>query len=145
MSLETSDEVPYRKSLFEIEAERTLNLNKGKQNPKGKWSARILGGLIGLLLSVIIFGPILIYGFFTYGFVGMKFWQWFIVPVFHIQQIGLFQTIGILLFVRLLIYRNTAGQKMEEDPPNKTQIVIASIIFPWAALLCGYIVHCFLK
>jgi hypothetical protein len=145
------------KNIFEIyegeDAEakklRELNSRLHKQelskDAPGFFSS-LIGYGIGSIFGIFIVALGIAYGTFAHGFVGMKLWEWFIVPVFNIKSISLLQAAGIMLIVRLFTYE-TAGKDIAKSNNSeksfKTHLyeLWVAMILPWISLLTGYIVH----
>lgn len=133
-----------KRSLFDIEADRLRELNKYKNQPEGSLSSKLLGGLVGLIIAVLIVTPVMIYGIFANGFVATRLWAWFVVPVFHAPPLSILYAAGIMLLVRLFIH-DLSGPKPPEENENKWLRILVVILAPWFFLLTGYLIHCFLK
>lgn len=135
----------FRKSLFEIEAERQRELNKGKEAEKGAWKWKLLGYGMGILIGLGIFIPATIYGVIVHAFVAMKLWQWFVVPVFHLPALGMMQMAGICFLVRIFTYQANGKLKFEgESAKEKVIAFVGILLVPWYSLFLGWFVHLFL-
>ena len=91
------------------------------------------GKLMAAILSFIILTVIR-------GFVLLKLWEWFIIPLFNQAPLKLFDAIGLLVvlyFIRVK-YDKTAETKTTKD----TAIEIMFVIFICAYCLAfGWIIH----
>lgn len=93
--------------------------------------------LLGVLLMVWL---AFLYGAFAMGFVGMKLWSWFIVPVFGLPALTWGQAYGIALFVGLLTHQfHHPTNKDERTTQEKATHVIGNLLVPWTCLLFGYL------
>jgi hypothetical protein len=91
------------------------------------------------ILLVFVFSPII------NGFVFLKYWSWFIVPVFHVQSLNLVISISLVLFINFL--------KMNKTPENEDNVDIWSylcksiyytILLAAIALIFGFILSKFI-
>ena len=94
--------------------------------------------IIGVLALLAIMW---IYGIFAYGYVAVKLWAWFVMPVFHTDiTLGILQAAGLFMFVRFFTFEH----KMPVDDPDeamehKVSNVILTIIVPWVTLFLGWL------
>lgn len=127
------------KSFFEKEAERMAKLNALKEDEKFTISKFLLGGIFLFIVVCLIW----LYGVFAYGFVITKLWAWFIVPVFASAasvKLGIFQASGIYMLVRFLTAENfkITSDETQQEKWTKTGVIL---LYPWATLLFGWILH----
>lgn len=81
-----------------------------------------------------------LYGAFAMGFVGMKLWAWFIVPVFGLPALTWGQAYGIALLVGLFTHQvHLPTNKDERTTTEKAVHAIGACLIPWACLLFGYL------
>lgn len=81
-----------------------------------------------------------LYGAFAMGFVGMKLWAWFVVPVFGLPALTWGQTYGIALLVGLFARSShIPTNKDERTTTEKVSHAIGGILAPWGILLFGYL------
>lgn len=96
--------------------------------------------VVGVSILAFMLGlAVLLYGVFVGGFVGMKLWAWFIVPVFGLNPITVVQAWGIALLVELWshqIHVNT--NKDEREPSAKVATFITVLLNPWIILFIGW-------
>jgi hypothetical protein len=125
-------------SYFDEEAKRMFALNKHKHMNSDK----SIGVAFLIFLGVLVLLPLAwLYGVFSYGFVAVKLWTWFVVPVFHTTvNFGILQAARLCILVRFF----TSEHKMSvSDPDETTEHKIASIILPlivpWVTLLFGWL------
>lgn len=97
-----------------------------------------VGVIIGLFL-------IWIYGVFSYGFVAVKLWTWFVVPIFPTlaaYKFGILQAGGLFMFIRFM---TTTSSYKKNDPKKTTSDTAIEILYllllPWATLFFGWILH----
>lgn len=126
-------------SFFEEEANRLHGLNATKKNVNNKYT---IGYFLGIVLFFILFISLIIYGIFAYGFVAMKLWAWFIVPVFHLDPLSILQCAGIITLTRLIIKDDIKSYTNTNEKTTKESVIetIGVLLFPWATLLTGYII-----
>lgn len=76
-----------------------------------------------------------IYGMFTYGIITLKFYNWFILPVFTtLPQIDFFQAIGISCF--LALFKNHYNSQDKEF----AELLGERIFGPLLILFFGWII-----
>lgn len=97
-----------------------------------------ISNLIAVLVSKII-------GLAIKGFVFSKLWLWFIVPIFHIKPLRVFEAIGIILLLNLLSsIVNNKGDNEDKGYSAFESILINELVIPWLILLFGWGVSLFL-
>lgn len=88
------------------------------------------------MIAFFLLIGLIIYDALVWGFITLKFYIWFILPVFNtLPQITLLQAIGISFFIAL--FKNIT-------PPIKDSDDLASgvsnlLIIPWIALGIAYL------
>lgn len=116
---------------------RTLNKHKHMSSEKSVGAAFLI--LIGALALTSI---LWLYGIFAYGFVAVKLWAWFVVPVFHTEYaFGILQAAGLFMFVRFFTSTHTTRIDSTDERPmsDKVAEVFVPIVTPWATLLLAWI------
>lgn len=143
---------PKPKSLFETEAKRIAALNRNRYTiPTGKSPAfsnffnKLLGWSVGTCFGLAVMSfivvPLAIYNFMAYGYVGMKLWEWFIVPTFHFNPITLVQAGGIMLLVRLFSSENADTKNVDEcSTHEKVGYYVGVLLIPWFTLSLGWVI-----
>jgi hypothetical protein len=134
---------PKVQRLFEEEAARMNGLNPSKE--KKKWTllkvmAYCIGLIGGVIISAAVIAPFLAYSILAHAFVGMKLWQWFVVPL-GLVPLTLWKAAGIMTLIRLCTYQFMPSTNTDEKK-KWTQFVLL-VLTPWCMLLVGYIIHCF--
>lgn len=131
--------------MFELEAERLRNLNKGKVPDTTPWYLKLVYWIAGGGLALLFLTALTAYNLFSVGFVGMKLWQWFIVPAFNVAQMSLIHMMGIVLLLRVFTFQFIPKSKKSDDETFKERLMtfLGLLLAPWFILLVGYIVHCF--
>jgi len=131
-------------SSFREEAERLRKLNEDK-NVNVPWYIKIAGYVLGVIISVIVFIPLIAYNIFSQGFVGMQLWKWFVVSSFDVPQLSILQIAGVSLLIRLFTYQLAPKTKTEEEPTKQRIIsTLAILAVPWLILVMGYVIHKFI-
>jgi len=102
----------------------------------------IIGAIAGVYL-------LMVYGFFSWGYVAFKFWYWFLLPVFPIlPHIGFYQMVGLMVFITILKSRQSSadmqldmkGQKFTiKKKPDSSDIAV-EIAAPWITLFIGWLI-----
>lgn len=117
-------------------------MNKYNIGNAGVTLAAIFGIVVAFL--VIMFGSFL-YGVFATGFVSMKLWAWFVVPIFGVKALTITQAYGLALIIGLWTHQHFVNtNKDERETSEKVSHWIALLITPWFVLFVGWIVHAFL-
>lgn len=116
-------------------------LNKHKH--KHMNSEKSVGAAFLILIGVFALTALLwVYGIFAYGYVAVKLWAWFVVPVFHPEYtFGILQAAGLFMFVRFFTNNHTAKIDSTDERPvsDKVAETFVPIIIPWATLLLAWI------
>lgn len=92
----------------------------------------------GKLIIVIL---IVIIEIIIKGFIIMKLWTWFIVPIFEINQLRIVEAIGIMLLVNYLNFKrekNNRDNDFSEELGTNIGFVIGTGIF---ILFSGWIIQ----
>jgi hypothetical protein len=94
------------------------------------------GKFMTVLLAMII-SPII------GGFVIMKLWDWFIIPIFDIHPLRLVEGIALVLIFSYIKadYKKTTTENFWEDFIAKCLFVVTMAAF---ALFAGWIIHLFM-
>lgn len=76
-------------------------------------------------------------------------WNWFIIPIFHIQSISFFESLGFVLFSRFLTKGvNIDYDQAEKDANKDTEKVIIEclvhVLMPLIILFIGFLISLFL-
>ena len=114
-----------------------LNKHKHMNTEKSVGAAFLV--LVGVFaLTALLW----VYGIFAYGYVAVKLWAWFVVPVFHTEfTFGILQAAGLFMFVRFFTNGHTAKIDSTDSRPmsDKVAEVFVPIVTPWATLLLAWI------
>lgn len=106
----------------------------------------ILAGLFGAVMFFFLasIGEFL-YGVFVIGFVGMKLWAWFVVPVFGLKALTITQAYGLSMIVGLWTHQYFVNtNKDERETAEKVGHLVGMLLTPWTTLFFGWLVHAFL-
>jgi len=142
---------PNGPSFFAEEAERLRRLNecKVKKKDSTSWIQKVsyygLGvGVVGI--GVLFIGvPLMAYNILSYSFVGMKLWNWFLVPGFDCKPVSMIYIAGLLLFIRLCTHTDSSLHSDEsQDTVKNIARILGLMAAPWVIFLVGYIVNLFL-
>jgi membrane protein CcdC involved in cytochrome C biogenesis len=79
-----------------------------------------------------------------HGFVLVKLWLWFIVPIFHLPVLSLVPAIGVGMVMSFLTHQTSDCKEIEEDPEKRVikSMVTAftrpllTLLFAWLLTLC---------
>ena len=93
---------------------------------------------IGFPLLIIV---VMVY-LFSYGYVGYKLWNWFVLPIFinnGAVQIG--TMIGVFLLFKLFTMKIDIEALLESKSEEKIGLVVVSTFgLPWLSLFIGFLV-----
>lgn len=92
-----------------------------------------LGKFFGVL---ILMTTLLFAGAFSYGFLLLKSYQWFIIGVFNAPVITYYQAVGIALFITLF-----HGGSPEREDEDQTERIIKALVKPWVMLGCFWVIY----
>ncbi len=73
------------------------------------------------------------------GFILMKMWAWFMVPVFSLPEFNLYQAIGVSTFLSYI-----KGAKIDDKEKEWSEVVlnfIKSLIYTGALFILAYLIH----
>ena len=87
----------------------------------------ITGAIVWFVLSLIK------------GFVLTKLWAWFIVPVFELPMLKLWEAVGISMLLSYMTFSGKTFYKNHKED-NITGTIL-SFTLPWIVLFFGWIVH----
>lgn len=100
--------------------------------------------------KVLILLALILFAFPAKVFLFMKFFEWFIVPTFHVSTLTIGQTIGLIFFFQWVIPQGKSGKKTskfwnKEKFWNKALKAIPKTLVRSAILLgLGYAIHLFI-
>jgi hypothetical protein len=86
---------------------------------------------------------ILVFSIFWTSFVASVLWSWFVTPVFQVNAPGLATMYGIILFVKLVSYKDLNSNVETNKKKDYSKRVVFNLIFPTVMLLFGWIAHLF--
>lgn len=102
----------------------------------------ILGGVFGIYL-------LLLYNAFSWGWVLLKFWYWFLLPVFPmLPHIGISAAIGLALCLTLFKTHSShgyqgklgSGEKVLLKRKSEKSDWITGILAPWIVLSIAWLI-----
>jgi len=94
-----------------------------------------------LLLGLFISG-MLIYSTMSWGWVCLKFWGWFVLPLFvdtniHLPDITFLQACGLMFFIGL--FKNQIGTSIKKEYKDENATTLSILISPWLTLLVAWL------
>lgn len=126
------------KSLFERAAAAKMNTNiRDKVDAES-----IVIYLLAVAFIFVLAIPLVAYFIWSFAFVAVQLWNWFIIPFFHVGPVTVLQMAGIGCFVRLFTF-SLSNTSIDTDKPW-SQIaaeLVGYLLMPWMTLLGGYIIH----
>jgi hypothetical protein len=102
----------------------------------------------GIVVVMALLAVFIAFSSMYNGWVLMKLWEWFIIPVFHLPMLTLPAAMGLSLVVHFLTYQHqsTSDTKGTEEEEKKKRIRIFVQIFlrPLIVLGIGYVIHLYM-
>ena len=92
-----------------------------------------------LVYSLVLVYLLAIYSAFTWGYITHTYYQWFILPHFHLPTFTYYQFVGFTLFVGVMTRRPSTIPS--DDAIDMSATWFYSIIGPWLTLLCGWLFY----
>jgi hypothetical protein len=99
--------------------------------------------LLAIIGGLLLFAALAVYGAFSWGLVFMKFYYWFLLPVFTtLPHITFWHAVGIM-FVIALFERGSALtlNAIKKEYKDNTMVAIGAVLAPWMTLLVGYLFY----
>lgn len=104
--------------------------------------------ILGALLAIVLAIPfIILYSSFSWAYVLLIFWSWFILPVFpQLPEITFYQALGLYLFTTFFKnhYYTPFNKKFEKENVDNNIKYTVMFLGPWLTLLIGYFIHLFI-
>lgn len=96
---------------------------------KNKTNGSVAAGIFAFLGIMVL---IAVYSIFSYGYVGMIFWSWFVVPVFGVPALTMYQSWGLATMVSLWTHQTHTDKQDDERTSNqKIGALVLEILKPW--------------
>lgn len=103
--------------------------------------SKLFIALVGLASAIGALGGLIVYTMLSWGYVLYKFWEWFVLPVFHtLPSITMYQAVGLMFVVNLFkshVPANTPDN--ETTTTKKVGNMIGACITPWVTLVIAYL------
>ena len=97
------------------------------------------------VLAVLFFIVGFFYDVFVSGYVAMKLWSWFVVPIFNFRSLDLYESWAISLVISFFTHKySTSNCKDERGTDEKLMSFVGMLIYPWMILLLGWMGKSFL-
>jgi thiol:disulfide interchange protein len=91
--------------------------------------------LIALIGIAVVLLGLIIYDAFSYGFLFLKLYTWFLLPVFPMMPvIGFWEAVGLAFFT--CVFRRPKSHKNKDEEIDWT-----NLFTPWVVLLIAWILH----
>ena len=95
----------------------------------------------GVILGIVLLAIASFYSVFAGGFVGMKLWAWFIVPVFGVKALTLTQAWGISAIIAFWTHQmHLTTNKDERTNVEKYTAATVAVLSPWLTLLLAWFI-----
>ena len=101
--------------------------------------SKIITYIIGSIIVTSVIIGLFLYGTFSWGFVCLKLYNWFVLPlgVQGLPTLTLVQMIGLCLFFKAIGYHGSVHLKDEYE--DKYKFYISVFLLPWLTLLFAFI------
>lgn len=103
--------------------------------------------MASLLALVVGFGLIALVSFVTSvwsGYVLSVVWGWLVVPIFHLQPIGILGAVTLSLIVGFLTRQDTSHLAKDPDKSIYGQAVINAFLYPLIVLIFAWFAKSFI-
>jgi uncharacterized membrane protein len=92
----------------------------------------------------ILFGLVIVVGIIAimsviHGWVLTCLWEWFVIPIFHLDPLSIKMAIGLSLVVGL--FRGNVSTSDKDDNTSPTVKMGIHLAAPFLTLLIGWLVH----
>lgn len=92
----------------------------------------------GLFALILVIG-IVLYNTVCWGYVGFKFYQWFVFPFFdNLPTFNYVHFIGFVLFVSVMTHKGSTHIK--EEYRDTSSEWAGLLVSPWVTLFLGFII-----
>lgn len=91
-----------------------------------------------LLITLFVVLGVLAAAIAVNGFVLSVMWGWFVVPVFHVPELGLWQVVGLAMVLQLFAGQTSVAREKTEDAGKAFMNVF---LLPFLILGLGWLVH----
>jgi len=91
-------------------------------------------GKFMIIIIVMIVTPLI------NGFVVMKLWNWFIIPIFSLQPLKLIEAIGFTIILAFITAKPSKNNKEEDFWDKLFESVLYTILLGLFTLILGYVV-----
>lgn len=95
----------------------------------------------GKFITIVL---IMIISSIVNGFVILKLWTWFIVPIFEIQPLRLIEAIGLMFLVNYLMIKQYKKTEKEEFWEKFISNLVFLIFYSAFTLFAGWLVNLFM-
>jgi len=103
--------------------------------------SKIITYIIGaIILTPVIIG-LYIYGVFSWGFVCLQLYNWFVLPlgIQGLPVLSLVQMMGVYVFLKAIGYHSSTHIK--DEYRDKTLLYASALLGPWLILLFAYLLR----
>jgi thiol:disulfide interchange protein len=91
--------------------------------------------LIALIGIAVVFCGLLLYETFSYGFLFLKVYTWFLLPIFPMMPvIGFWEAVGLAFFT--CVFRRPRTHKNKDE-----EFEWGAFLSPWITLLFAWVLH----
>lgn len=100
--------------------------------------SKIITYLLGFIILVPAVVGLYVYGVFSWSFVCLKLYNWFVLPlgIQGLPVLSLVQMMGIYVFLKAIGHHSTTHLK--DEYKDKTSLYASALLGPWLILLFAY-------
>lgn len=93
----------------------------------------------GTLIAALV-----LYSSLSWGYVLLKFWSWYLLPVFpNMPHITFWQAVGLMFIVDL--FKNHSSEGIKDEYKDKTSAMTMSLLAPWITIMAAMLINLFIK
>lgn len=107
--------------------------------------------LLAIVGGFALFALLLVYNSFSWGFVLMKVWNWFVPAIFvGLPVLGFYQAVALMLVAGVFKHRTSGYQKLTIDgkeipiESNTKKNIALIIVAPWISLIIIWFIKLFI-
>lgn len=103
--------------------------------------SKIITYVFGATILVPTIIGLYVYGIFSWGFVCLELYNWFVLPlgIQGLPALNLVQMMGVFVFLKAVGYHSNLHVK-DEYKDNKS-LYISAALSPWVTLLMAYLLR----
>lgn len=103
--------------------------------------SKIITYVLGFIILVPTFVGLYVYGVFSWAFVCLKLYNWFVLPlgIQGLPTLSLVQMMGLYVFLKAIGHHSNIHLK--DEYKDKEMLYAYTIFTPWVILLMAYLLR----